>query len=563
MSQGQDWWRRAAVYQIYPRSFADGNADGIGDIPGMIAHLDHLAALSIDAVWISPWYPSPMADGGYDVSDYFNVDPMFGTLDDADAFIAGAHQRGIRVLVDLVPNHCSNEHALFKAALAAAPGSAERAMFHFRDGRGEHGQLPPNNWPSLFGGSAWERVVGPDGPEQWYLHMFAAEQPDFNWENPAVGDFFDEVLRFWFDRGVDGLRVDVADAMAKHPDLPDTPHDETTGFGNWKRFEGSPFWDRPEVLQIHARWRRVAAEYADTPAGERIFIAEANADPLDKLVRYVGPGQLHSTFNFDHLWCAWDAPSLRAMIDRSLAAHRAVGAPATWVLGNHDQTRVATRYGKPITGRRFTSTGVDPRDQYVFAEHLFPLPVDIELGRRRARAAALLEFALPGGCYVYQGEELGLEEVEDLPAEARQDPSFFRTGGQTPGRDGCRVPLPWSGDRPPYGFGDDGSWLPQPAGWAALTAAAQSSDPDSTLALYRTALGIRRTHPALGDGTLTWLDAPAQVLHFTRKPEFGCLVNLSGEVVALPEGVAILVASAPVIDGRVEPETAVWYAPAG
>ena len=559
-SPDQSWWRNAVVYQIYPRSFADGNNDGTGDVRGMIERLDYLRDLGVDAVWVSPWYPSPMADGGYDVADYCDIDPRFGTLADADAFLAGAHERGMRVLIDLVPNHCSVAHPAFQAALAAGPGSAERGLFHFADGRGPGGDLPPNNWGSLFGGPAWERVDGPDGPEQWYLHMFAPEQPDWNWANPAVVAMFDDVIRFWFDRGVDGLRVDVADGLAKDAAYPDTPVDPATGLGIASFYPGHPWWNQPELDAIQRHWREIADGYAEHGMGERIFVCEANTKPLEALMRFVDPGRMHTTFNFDMLWCEWEAGSLRAMIDRNLIAHAAVGAPTTWVLGNHDSTRVATRYGKPETGKPFTLAGTPEAWAYRFAEYFWPQPTDIELGRRRARAAALLEFALPGTAYVYQGEELGLPEVEDLPDDVLDDPSFFRTGGRIRGRDGCRVPLPWSGTTAPYGNGRDASpWLPQPDVWAALSAAAQDGDPDSTLSLYRRALAIRSTHPALGDGTLAWSDDyPGHVLYFTREPGFGCLVNLSAEPVELPAGTRVLVASGPLSDGKVPPDTSVW-----
>ena len=555
------WWRSAVVYQIYPRSFADSSDDGNGDIPGMIDKLPYLADLGVQAVWVSPWYPSPMVDGGYDVSDYCDIHPLFGTLGDADRFINRAHELGIKVIIDVVPNHSSNEHPLFQAALAAGPGSPERAMYHFRDGKGPAGDLPPNNWGSLFGGRAWERVIGPNGPEQWYLHMFAPEQPDFNWSNPAVADLFDTILRFWFDRGVDGLRVDVADGLVKDMTLPATPVDPDTGLGTAHQYPGSPLWNQPGLVAIQRRWRAIADSYTTRGRGERIFVCEANVKPLRDLMAYVEPGRMHTTFTFDMLMVEWAPGSMRAVIDRNLAAHAEVGAPATWVLGNHDSTRVVTRYGKPETGRPFTVDGAAPEYLHRFAEYFYPMPTDVDLGRRRARAAGLLELALPGMAYVYQGEELGLEEVEDLPVEVLQDPSYVRTGGRIRGRDGCRVPLPWSGQAPPFGFGADASpWLPQPREWAPFTAEAQRQDPGSTLNLYRRALEIRRDHPALGEGTLSWDGTyPASVLCFRREPGFGCLVNFGPPPVPLPPGASVLVTSAELVDGQVPADTAVWF----
>jgi alpha-glucosidase len=371
---------------------------------------------------------------------------------------------------------------------------------------------------------------------------------------------FDDVIRFWFDRGVDGLRVDVADGMAKQAGYPDTPIDPETGLGIASFYPGHPWWNQPELDAIQRHWREIADGYSDRHLGERIFVCEANTKPLEALMRFVDPGRMHTTFNFDMLWCEWEAGSLRAMIDRNLVAHKTVGAPTTWVLGNHDSTRVVTRYGKPETGKPFTLDGIAEDWLYRSADYFYPMPTDVALGRRRARAAALLEFALPGPAYIYQGEELGLPEVEDLPVEVLDDPSYFRTQGRIRGRDGCRVPLPWSGTRSPYGFGTDADpWLPQPAAWVDLSAAAQDGDPESTLELYRRALAVRATHPALGDGTLAWGDAyPGTVLYFTREPGFGFLANLSGEDVDLPSGAEVLVASSPLVDGRVPTDTAVW-----
>jgi alpha-glucosidase len=564
------WWRDAVVYQIYPRSFADGNGDGIGDLAGMISRLGYLHDLGVDAVWVSPWYPSPLHDGGYDVADYFDVHPDFGTLDEARHFVAEAHRLGLRVLIDLVPNHCSIEHPLFRAALAAGRGSPERDYFIFCDGRSENGDQPPNNWAAAFGGSAWQRVHDADDrPEQWYLHLFAPEQPDWNWQNPEVVDYFDQILAFWFDLGIDGFRIDVADAMVKDPGYPDMPEDPSTGLGVVDKSWGTPAYDQPGVHEVHRHWRRLADSYAGTDLGARILIGEVWLTPVTRLAQYVRPGELHCTFNFDALTCAWDPDSLRNVINLSSTAMHDVGAPATWVLANHDTVRVVTRYGKPVTGFDYTPAGQAPPSWSDDAE-LAAMPTDIELGRRRARTAALLEFALPGGAYIYQGDELGLDEVEDLPDDARQDPAWERSGHTRRGRDGARVPLPWSGTHETYarehrlGFGSPThrAWLPQPERWADLTVTKQDQDRASHLALYRSALATRHQIPALGDGELVWdTDAPAGVLSFTRGDAFRCMINLGDHPVALPDEHDVILASVALDDHKLGPDAGVWLRP--
>ena len=554
-----DWWRHAVVYQIYPRSFADSDDNGTGDIRGMIDRLDHLAGLGVDAVWVSPWYPSPLLDGGYDVADYRDVSPDFGTLADADAFIAAAHARGLRVLLDLVPNHSSWDHPWFRAALAAGPGSPERARYVFRDGRGEHGEEPPNNWGSLFGGPAWTRVTEADGrPGQWYLHLFDISQPDFDWTNEDVCAEIDAVMRFWFDRGIDGFRIDVADAMVKDAALPDVPVNPETGFGSNEKNPGMPQWDQPGLADVQRRWRAVADAYAGTELGGRVFVAEAYIDPIERLVAYVEPDRLHTTFNFDALISEWSAASQRWVINHTIPAHEAVGAPTTWVLGNHDNTRAATRYGKPVTGRDFTAESETAAEPIELSAALLAMPTDIGLGRRRARAAALLELGLPGGAYIYQGEELGLDEIEDLPEAVLQDPVWERSGHRMRGRDGCRVPLPWSGEASPYGFSATAEpWLPMPAHWAPLTVAVQDADPASTLNLYRRALALRRTLPDLRADAFAWdeLDG-GDVLAFRRGGVL-MVVNFGATPVELPPG-EVLVASAPLDDHRLPHDAAVW-----
>ncbi|GIL30053.1 glycoside hydrolase family 13 protein [Actinocatenispora comari] len=528
------WWRHAVIYQVYPRSFADGNGDGIGDLAGIRTRLPYLAELGVDALWFSPWYPSPMADAGYDIADHRDIDPVFGTLAEAEALLAEAHEAGLRSIVDVVPNHCSTAHPWFVEAVAAGPGSAARELFWFRPGRGEHGELPPNDWQSIFGGPAWTRTTNPDGTGgEWYLHLFAPEQPDFNWANPKVREEFEQILRFWLDRGVDGIRIDSAALLCKDPELPD-----------FAAGDPDPYTDRDELHEIYRSWRAITDEY-----GDRALIGEIWLPDTERFARYLRRDELHQAFNFDFLGCHWDAAALRRCIDDTLAAHRPVDAPATWVLSNHDVVRHVTRYG-----RADTSFALDHRQHRA--------PTDRMLGTRRARAAALLSLALPGAAYVYQGDELGLPEVEELADEVRQDPMFHRSGGADVGRDGCRVPLPWAGRQAPYGFSPAGSdatpWLPQPADWAALTAQAQRDDPDSMLALYRRALAIRRATPELHDDRLDWLDAPPGALTFRRGAGFGCVVNLAAAPVPLPTHTAVLLTSGPLADGLLPPDTAAW-----
>ncbi|WP_405425311.1 alpha-amylase family glycosyl hydrolase [Streptomyces erythrochromogenes] len=649
-----DWWRDAVIYQVYVRSFADSDGDGIGDLRGVRSRLPHLARLGVDAVWLTPFYVSPQADGGYDVADYRAVDPLFGDLADADELVRAAHGLGLRVIVDVVPNHTSEQHPWFRAALAGEPGARERYLF--RRGRGADGSLPPNDWESIFGGPAWTRVADGD----WYLHLFAPEQPDLDWTHPEVTAEFDSVLRFWLDLGVDGFRIDVAHGMVKADGLPDIGRGaQATLIGT----EPLPFFDQDGVHEIHRAWRRLLDSYE----GRRIGVAEAWAPSSERLALYVRPDELHQAFNFRFLNCPWDPEAMRTVIDESLSATTAVGAPTTWVLSNHDVVRHVTRYGG---GRQ---------------------------GLARARAAALLMLALPGSAYLYQGEELGLPEVTDLPPESRQDPAFRRgrrpqfpvpAGAPAPGsgpaapgiiaprdgepptptpcgptpepqpapqagarpqaepgtgpapeahgrtgpeagpgpgpqagpeaepgtgpapeaqghtgpgagpgpeaeagggagvdpltapeaegqdglRDGCRVPIPWEGPEPPYGFGPAGSWLPQPPAWAGLSVAAQTGDPHSTLELYRAALELRRAMPGLGapgagpspdPRGMRWLPAPDGVLLFTR-PGFACTLNTRPDAVELPAPGRPVLSSAPVeTDGRtvrLPPDSCTWWA---
>ncbi|MFF7473486.1 alpha-amylase family glycosyl hydrolase [Streptomyces sp. NPDC008092] len=540
-SRNPDWWRQAVIYQVYPRSFADADGDGLGDLKGITERLSHLGALGVDALWLSPFYPSELADGGYDVADYRDVDPRLGTLDDFDAMTAEAHRLGLKVIVDIVPNHTSHLHPWFREALLSGPGSAARERYVFRPGRGAHGELPPSDWQSVFGGSAWRRV--PDG--EWYLHLFAPEQPDLNWEHEEVRADFRTTLRFWSDRGVDGFRVDVAHALVKDlaEPLRDVAEFGPTGEEALERVAPGthPYWDRDEVHEIYRDWRKIF----DTYSPPRTAVAEAWV-PDARRALYARPDELGQAFNFEYLQTPWDAEALREVITGSLATARAAGASATWVLSNHDVVRHASRLALP--------PGTD-ENAWLLSGGRAP-GVDVSHGLRRARAATLLMLALPGSSYVYQGEELGLPEAADLPVTVLQDPIWEQTGHTRKGRDGCRVPLPWTADGPSYGFGSGGSWLPQPEWFGSYAVAAQAGAAGSTLELYRTALRLRRK---LLDGeTLTWGEAPAGVLHFARTEGWRCVTNVSDAPVPLPPG-EVLLASVPLPhDGTLPPDTTVW-----
>lgn len=546
----QPWWRDAVVYQIYPRSWADSDGDGVGDLPGITSRLDHLARLGVDAVWLSPFYTSPQHDAGYDVADYRDVDPLFGKLADADRLVERAHELGLRVIFDIVPNHSSSEHPWFREALRSEPGSRARARYVFRDGREPEGAEPPNNWESNFGGSAWERVVEPDGrPGQWYLHLFDVTQPDFDWTNAEVAAEMESVLRFWLDRGVDGFRIDVAHGLVKEPGLPDAPEDQR----DFRRTAEMPMWDQPGVHEIYRSWRRLTDEYA-VPGEDRdrILCAEAWVTPAESLALYVRPDELHQSFNFGFLMTPWLARDLRKEIQASLDAVAAVGAPQTWVLSNHDVVRHATRLGYPQRSGRLAIGGIGADD---------PQP-DVALGLRRARAATTVMLALPGSAYLYQGEELGLPEHTTLPDQLRQDPTWERSGHTERGRDGCRVPMPWEHDAPSLGFGpSDQTWLPQPGAYADLAVDLQDGVDGSTLELYRALLQARAEHRP-GRGDLAWVDAGEEVLCFEVSSVRGgvvrVLANLGAEPVALPGNGEVLVASAELDAGRVPTDVAVW-----
>ncbi len=535
--EGAQWWRSGVIYQIYPRSFADGNGDGMGDLKGITQRLTHLKDLGVDAVWLSPFYRSPQKDAGYDVSDYVSVDPLFGTLDDFDEMVEEAHRLSLRVMIDLVPNHTSSEHEWFQKALKAAPGSKERSYYHFKDGRGKNGELPPNNWLSMFGGPAWTRVE--DG--QWYVHLFDSSQPDLNWENPTVRQEFENILRFWLDRGVDGFRVDQPHAMAKAEGLPDHPYVEEAGAGFIEGRENPPMWFQDSVHEIFRDWRKILDSYP----GDRAMCGEAYVLPLSFMALWVRPDEFHQTFNFRFLDAGWDRGKLVSAIDESFEAFDGVGAPSTWVLNNHDVLRHVSRFGGDY-GRTTASDGVGPNN---------PQPDNVA-GLQKARAATLFMLGLPGASYLYQGEELGLPDHTTIADEHRQDPTFFRTNGQRVGRDGCRVPLPWEMGNASNGFSQTGkAWLPQPESYAALARDQQVEKPGSTLTMYQQALKLRG-ELKLGEGSFDWVskndvlsyqNGNVRVVHnFSNQP-----VKLDGE---------LLLSSMPLAAGHLLPNDTAWVA---
>jgi alpha-glucosidase len=509
MTNKDHWSRSSVTYQIYPRSFKDSNGDGIGDLNGITSRLEFLKDLGVDSVWISPFYKSPQNDGGYDVADYCDVDPIFGTLKDFNAMMKEAKRQELRVIIDLVPNHCSSEHALFQAALKAGRGSKEREMFIFRDGAGD-GSLPPNNWQSHFEGPAWTQVE--DG--QWYLHLFDTTQPDWNWSNPAVEAEFERVIRFWLDRGVDGFRVDVAHALFKKEGLPDWGGraDGNTSEG----FPGSdaPMFGQPALHELYRKWRVILDSYST----DKVLCAEANVDPLPRMMEFVRPDEMHQTFNFAFMHTGWDKEKLVEVIDESIDTFALVDSTPTWVLSNHDVVRTATRLGLEQVG-----DGVGPND---------PQP-DTELGLARARAMALLMLALPGSVYLYQGEELGLGDNTKIAPEFRQDPSFARSGGTRIGRDGCRVPYPWN-EEEFYGFSAGGSWLPQPEEWEGQSWWAQDLRYGSTLWLYMDAIWYRNRYE-LGKGSLVWVDGYGEDVLAFHNGKVTVVLNMGTEPVEIPQ----------------------------
>ena len=576
------WWKQAVVYQVYPRSFKDSKGEGLGQIAGVTEKIDYLAKLGVDAIWLSPFYPSQLADGGYDVDDYRDVDPKLGTMDDFDALAKAAHERGIKVVVDIVPNHSSNLHPWFQEALKAAPGSPERARYIFREGRGEHGELPPTNWENHFGGPAWTRVE--DG--QWYLHMFTKEQPDWNWNNREVRDDFLTTLRFWLDHGADGFRVDVAHGLAK-----DLDRDDLDDYVVWctsdQPDDGThPVIDRDEVHEIYHEWRKVFNEY-NPPA---FAVAEAWVQP-NRQYLYASPDDLGQIFNFEFAKKDWIRDNMHQAIEEGIASAERSGSSATWVMSNHDVVRHATRYGLPQVP---TSEYHQLAKDWVLRDGA-TYPLDREAGERRARAAILMEMALPGSAYVYQGEELGLFEVADLPWDRVEDPSGHRTcqAASTKGRDGCRVPLPWTAadapelDAPSDQFGHGGSFgfspavkadgtpaaephLPQPKWYARYAVDVEEQDPSSMLNLYREALRLRHEMQT-EDLSLEWLPEDRSsgkpdgangftggTIAYKRANGWASITNFGAEPVDLPAGELLLVSGPLTTDDKLPQDTSAW-----
>jgi len=543
------WWRDAVTYQIYIRSFADSNGDGIGDVEGIRSRLPYLKELGVDAIWITPWYPSPQNDHGYDVSDYMDIEPQYGTLADAEKLIKETHDHGIKFIVDVVPNHTSDQHKWFQAALKAAPGSPERDRYMFRDGKGPNGDLPPNNWEAVFGGCAWERVIEADGkPGQWYLHLFAIEQPDLNWENPEVRSHLEDVLKFWLDRGVDGFRIDVAHGMVKYPGLPDIPEVNTTS--EMLAPHERPFWDQEGVHEIYRSWRKILDSYP----GDRMAVAEAWVSPAARIARYVRADELQNSFNFEMLTTLWKADEIKAKIDNSMAALVEVGAPPSWVFNNHDVVRSIDRLDLGLTNN----------GESTFTRQGDPAKFNIARGTLRAKSATLMTLALPGGTYLYQGEELGLPEVRDLPEDRLTDPRWKMSGYKDRGRDGCRVPLPWKTE-PTGGFGFstndllelDQAWLPMSPWMGNFSAESQDGVAGSTLTMYRQALALRKLEEGLGDGPMTWIEAGKDVVAFSRPGNFACYINF-GAAIEIPAGAKVLISSGPLEGNFIPTDTAVW-----
>ncbi|KAB7789897.1 glycoside hydrolase family 13 protein [Bifidobacterium leontopitheci] len=573
-----DWWRQAVVYQVYPRSFKDTTGSGIGDLNGVTEKIGYLKRLGVDAIWLSPFYPSELADGGYDVADYRNVDPRLGDMDDFDRLAATAHEAGIKIVADIVPNHSSHLHPWFREALKAAPGSPERDRYVFRDGKGPNGDEPPTKWVNHFGGPAWTRVE--DG--QWYLHMFTKEQPDFNWKNREVRDDFLRTLRFWCDHGVDGFRIDVAHALAKDLDRDDLDDYGVMSTNDMPADGSHPVLDRNEVHDIYHEWRREVFNRYDPP---RFAVAEAWVRP-ERQYLYASPDDLGQIFNFEFAKADWTFEAMHAAIAEGLACARRSGSTSTWVMSNHDVPRHASRYALPQV----------PTDEYHQIAADWALRMgrtyreDRALGARRARAALMLEMALPGSAYVYQGEELGLFEVPDIPWDRLEDPWPLRSDRDrsTKGRDGCRVPLPWTAadaprlDAPGARFGHGGSFgfspagaahephLPQPDWFAGFAVDVEDADDGSMLNFYRRVLALRHELQT-ADTSCAWLaedrpsgardgadGQPGGVIAYRRANGWANITNFGATPAVLPDGDVALTSGPLTDDGRLPQDTSAW-----
>ena len=540
------WWRDAVIYQVYVRSFADSDGDGVGDLNGLRSRLGHIASLGVDGLWLSPCYPSPQRDHGYDIADYTDIEPAYGTLTDFQALIAEAHHLGLKVLLDMVANHCSSDHPWFRQALDSPAGSPARQRFLFRDGAGPDGAQPPNDWQSVFGGPAWTRVTDQSGrPGQWYLHLFDTSQPDFNWQDHEVAEMFDGVLRFWFDLGVDGFRLDVAHGLVKHPELADWPP-KADGTLSYNR----NMWNRAGVHEVYRRWRSLADSYPHRP----MLIGEVWVPTAEELAEYLRPDELHQVFFFELLGQPWDATAYQTAITNGL---RSCGPSPTWTMANHDVPRTVTRLG--TTNTAAVDTGAD-----LLAAVRTRGQVNLEVGDRRARAALLLLLALPGSVYLYQGEELGLPEFLDLPLAFRTDPISIRSGGKEPGRDGCRIPLPWDDSSPSFGFSPPGAttppWLPQPSWSGGYAVSQQAQDPQSFLSLHRDALRWRRKLWA--DQTLPfhWMDIGRDDVVAFARGGLVCVTNFGSEPLPVSDAWGSpLLSSAIDADDNVTPESTAWF----
>ncbi len=516
-SDNLEWWRHAVIYQIYIKSFADSDGDGVGDIGGLIAHVADIAAWGADAVWVCPWFESPMRDGGYDITDHRKIDPLFGDLASAERFIEECHRHGLRVLLDFVGNHVSRDHPWFLEALASEPGSDARRRFYFAPGRGEDEDQPPTDWPSIFGGSAWTRE---SASGEWFLHLFDSSQPDLNWRDEGVRSYVRDTFAFWFDRGVDGFRLDALPGMGKTGELVDA-HLGTERFVPESSPE-VPFWDQNLVHEVLGEWRSIARSYQP----ERFLVGEVVVNGATRERSYTRDAELPSLLAITLAKAQFRAESLAAAI-RQVGEGLSEGAWSTWTVSSHDERRPVSRYAEG----------------------------DLERGRRRSRAVHLLALALPGSVCVYQGDELALENVDDIPVDLLQDPIYERTGDRTLVRDGCRVPLPWS-EGPAFGFSSGTPWLPQPLGWSALSRTRQVTDPHSTWSILREAVRSRRR---LVPGDPDWsLGEPVPgVLELRRGEDFRCWVNCSHAGVPVPTGWRLLIASEPDV-GEIPVDGAVW-----